>query len=298
MVKIIRSILPFWLRNFIFIKIQQFVFYSYKKKILRYYQKNLAMVKDDSMKEAISFLKSNPFVSPPYPFSKNYSEKSVEITLDPDKAMHYCMLDGKRLYFKRGMEVQKIRRQFKNLLMEQDPHSAHRYITPGFSVQQGDVVIDAGAAEGNFSLSIVEKASKLILIETNPDWLDALEATFEPWKEKLTIINKFVSNHNSTTTITIDRIIEQEGAVNFIKIDVDGEEGPLLAGSANTLDSPSAPKIALCTYHLEGDPEKFSTLLTKKGFVTEFSEGYMIFISQQGLEFPFLRKGILRGWKT
>jgi len=256
------------------------------------------MIKDDSMKEAIAFLQKNTFSSFPYNFSKKYSEKSIEIFRDPVRAMHYCMLDGRRLYFKRGMEIKKIRRQFNGLLLEQDPESAHRYITSDFAVQDGDTVIDAGAAEGNFSLSVVEKASKLILIETDPDWLSALEATFEPWKEKIIIINKFVSDHNSAKTITIDAIAEQVGPVNFIKIDVDGEEGPLVAGSAETLARTGKIKIALCTYHAAGDPEKFSALLRSKNFQTVFSDGYLIYVSRKGLEFPYLRKGLLRAWKS
>jgi hypothetical protein len=296
--KIDRNLLPFWFRNFVFLRIQKRVFNAYKKKIVHYYRQNPSMIKDSGMKEAVEFLETNAFATPPYPFTKNYSEKNLNIAFDPGCSMHYCILEGKRLYFKRGMEVQKIRRQFNNLLLEQDPQSAHRYLSSGFEVAEGDVVIDAGAAEGNFSLSIIEKVSKLILIETNPAWLDALEATFKPWKEKVIIINKFVSDHNSASTITIDKIIEQEGHVNFIKIDVDGEEGPLLSGSKHTLRLPTAPKIAICVYHREGDPEKFDTLLKEYGFQTVFSDGYMIFISQQGLEFPYLRKGLLKARKA
>ena len=107
-----------------------------------------------------------------------------------------------------------------------------------------------------------------------------------------------MSDSNTDTSITIDRILDQEGPVNFIKIDVDGVEAQLLAGSIQTLALKEAPNIALCTYHLAGDPEKFDTLLRGKGFQTEFSEGYMIIVSSKGLEFPYLRKSLLRAWKT
>ncbi|MEI6683675.1 MAG: FkbM family methyltransferase [Bacteroidota bacterium] len=297
MIDILRKLLPFWFRNFIYIRKQRLEFFGYKKKIVRYYRDHPDMVKDDSMREAIAFLGKNTFSSLPYPFSKSHAEKEVAVLLDKERDLYYGFLDGKRLYFRRGLEVQKIRRQLNCLMLEQDPDSAHRYLTDDFTVNDGDVVIDAGAAEGNFSLSVIEKAGKVILIETSPAWLEALEATFEPWKEKVSVINKFVSNHNSDTTITIDRILDQEGPVDFIKIDVDGEEENLLAASSRLLASPGAPKIALCTYHKDGDPEKFEALLKSNGFSTVFSQGYMIFISQRGLEFPYLRKTILRAWK-
>lgn len=250
------------------------------------------------MKEALHFLRKNPFTSFPFPFSKEYSEKSVKPCWDKEKQMHYCLLDGKRLYFPHQMKPQQIRRQFCNLLIEQHPESAHRYITGKFDVQEGDIVIDAGAAEGNFSLSVIEKASKLVLIEVNPDWLEALKATFEPWKDKTTIINKFISDHTSDNTITMDKIVEEIHGADFIKIDVEGEESRVLAGSKQTMSLLKPPKIALCTYHKEGDPDSLFALLQGNGFHSDFSDGYLIYVSRKGLEFPYLRKGILRACKS
>jgi len=250
------------------------------------------------MKEALYFLRKNRFTSFPFSFSKEFSEKSVKPCWDKEKKMHYCLLDGKRLYFPRKMKPQQIRRQFCNLLIEQHPQSAHRYITEKFAVQDGNIVIDAGAAEGNFSLSVIEKASKLVLIEVNPDWLEALKATFEPWKDKTIIINKFISDHTSDTTITMDKIVEEIHGADFIKIDVVGEECRVLAGSKQTMSLLQPPKIALCTYHKEGDPENLFASLQGNGYHVEFSDGYLIYVSRKGLEFPYLRKGILRACKS
>ncbi|HPS74399.1 MAG TPA: FkbM family methyltransferase [Bacteroidales bacterium] len=250
------------------------------------------------MKEALYFLRKDRFTSFPFPFSQEFSEKSVKPYWDKEKQMHYCLLDGKRLYFPRKMKPQQIRRQFCNLLIEQHPKSAHRYITEKFAVQDGNIVIDAGAAEGNFSLSVIEKASKLVLIEVNPDWLEALEATFEPWKDKTIIINKFISDHTSDTTITMDKIVEELHGADFIKIDVEGEESRVLAGSKQTMSLLQPPKIALCTYHKEGDPENLFASLQRNGYHVEFSDGYLIYVSRKGLEFPYLRKGILRACKS
>jgi 16S rRNA A1518/A1519 N6-dimethyltransferase RsmA/KsgA/DIM1 with predicted DNA glycosylase/AP lyase activity len=63
-----------------------------------------------------------------------------------------------------------------------------------FGVSEGDIVVDVGAAEGNFALSVVEKANKVYIIEGNAAWCDALRQTFLPYKEKVEIIQKFLSD--------------------------------------------------------------------------------------------------------
>jgi 16S rRNA A1518/A1519 N6-dimethyltransferase RsmA/KsgA/DIM1 with predicted DNA glycosylase/AP lyase activity len=48
-------------------------------------------------------------------------------------------------------------------------------------VAEGDVVVDAGAAEGNFALSVIDKASKVYIIEGDAGWCEALRQTFLPY---------------------------------------------------------------------------------------------------------------------
>ena len=76
-----------------------------------------------------------------------------------------------------------------NLLSkEQDVRSAHRYLDGAFTFEKGEILVDAGVAEGNFALDVVEKASKLILFEADREWIEPLQATFAPWKEKIVIV--------------------------------------------------------------------------------------------------------------
>lgn len=51
---------------------------------------------------------------------------------------------------------------YRFLLQVQDAASPHRYQTRQFCVCKGEVVLDAGAAEGNFALEIVDVAEKYI----------------------------------------------------------------------------------------------------------------------------------------
>ena len=55
-----------------------------------------------------------------------------------------------------------------------------------------EIVVDIGAADGNFGLSIIEKVSKLYLFEPQKSWHKALQATFKPWEDKVEIVSKMV----------------------------------------------------------------------------------------------------------
>jgi predicted RNA methylase len=56
-----------------------------------------------------------------------------------------------------------------------------RYTTSVFN-QADDVVADLGAAEGNFSLSIINKVKKIYIFEYDKEWVEALKAPFG-WAE-------------------------------------------------------------------------------------------------------------------
>lgn len=47
------------------------------------------------------------------------------------------------------------------------------------------MIADIGSAEGNFSLSNIENVKKVYLFESDKEWIEALEATFRPWRDKV-----------------------------------------------------------------------------------------------------------------
>lgn len=149
-------------------------------------------------------MKKNPVSVFPYPFSQQYDQNDIEVFLDEKLGLRYVLPDNKRLYFKRSFSDSDIQWAYNMLKMEQDVASPHRYLTADFQVDNGDVVVDAGAADGNFSLSVVEKAGAIYIFETESEWIEALEATFAPWKEKVHIVNKFISNVNDARNATLD----------------------------------------------------------------------------------------------
>jgi hypothetical protein len=250
-------------------------------------------------KEVLAFLKGNPLHIFPYAFPEKYKPSDIKIEKDEEKGLLFTLWEGKKLYYKNGHQVKKAQTYFNSLLLEQDSDSPHRYLTEDFDVKEGDVIVDVGAAEGNFSLSVIEKASQVYLFEVEKDWIKALEATFEPWKDKVQIVQKYVSDVDNEQCIKLDTFFRETQRVNFIKADVEGAEAQVINGANDLIKRQKDLRIAVCTYHRQSDAKELDELLKTKGFKNHFSDKYMIFHygSSNVVEPPFLRKAVLRAIK-
>ena len=180
-------------------------------------------------------------------------------------------------------------------MIEQDKKSPHRYLNETFNVNENDIVIDIGAADGNFSLEVIDRVKKLYIFESDINWIEALNATFEPWKEKVHIINKFVSNIDDNKQVTLDRLL-MNIHIDFIKIDVEGAEGMILEGSKKILQKNNSLKLAICTYHKKNDAKNIEKILAMNKFNFTFSNGYMLFIHSR-LTPPYFRRGLIKAQK-
>ena len=267
-----------------------------RSDILKFYN-NSSVPLSDELHAVVNYIQENPISIFPYHFQNDYRKEDVEVLKDPVKGLRYVLLDGKRLYFKRRWSERRIRHSFNELKKEQDPQSPHRYLSDNFFIAEDEVLADIGVAEGNFALGAVEKAKSLYLFETDKEWIEALNATFEPWKEKVHIINKFVGNKNRGNQTTLDDFFNQGENITFLKIDVDGAEAKLLKGCERILSQSTPLKIALCTYHRKNDERDFTKLLEEKKFLVTHSDGYMLFIIDKKLKAPFFRRGLLRATK-
>jgi len=148
--------------------------------------------------------------------------------LDETNQLLYIFQDKKKVYFKRSWTRSDVRNNYNDLLIEQDEQSPHRYLNKDFTVQEGSVVVDIGTAEGNFALSVIDKVSMMYLFETDTEWIEALNATFAPWSNKVKIINKYVSDRNDEHSVSLNSYFKDAQQVDFLKIDVDGAELKLL----------------------------------------------------------------------
>jgi hypothetical protein len=249
---------------------------------------------NEEQKEVLEYLRTNEVRIFPYPFHDNYSADQVEVFFDSDKKMRYVLQDGKRLYFKKRWGIKRIQRAYSDLSREQDINSPHRYLTDTFSIEGNDVLADIGAAEGNFSLAVIDKVKKVYLFEYDREWDEALRATFAPWADKVEIINKYVADFNDDSHVALDDFYDQKKDITFLKIDVDGAESIVLNSCSRIFSSGASFKVALCTYHKNNDEKDFTELLNKHGFSVTPSKGYMINYYDKKIKSPWIRRGLIR----
>ncbi len=249
---------------------------------------------DIEVKEIVGFLVKNDLQVFPYDFTKKYKKESIEVFLDEKNGLKYVIHENKKLYFKRKMSSQVIRSLYSGLLIDQDDKSPHLYLTDKFDLKADDIIADIGAAEGNFSLSNVDRVKKIYIFEYDLEWIEALKETFKPWAHKVEIIPKFVTNYDSDSTININTFYNKNDKITFFKVDIEGEEQKFIDACKPLFESKVQLKIVICTYHKEVDEKSFTKQFVKNGFQVSCSNGYMIFYFDNDLKPPYLRRGLLR----
>jgi predicted RNA methylase len=265
-----------------------------RRKIPKHFASLTESEVDDEQREVLRYLENNPVRIFPYLFHDNYSPDKIAVNYDSEKRMRYVIQEGKRLYFKKRWSEKRIKRAYSDLVREQDLNSPHRYLSESFTVGTDDVVADIGAAEGNFSLSVIEKIRKVYLFEYDQEWVEALKATFSPWSEKVEIINKYVSEEDDESHIRFDTFYKNSKDITFLKIDVDGSESIVLNSCNEVFKSGNPFKLALCTYHKNNDEKEFTQMLKDHGFSITPSKGYMIHFYDKKMKAPYLRRGLIR----
>lgn len=160
------------------------------------------------------------------------------------------------------------------------------YENEDVQIKKGDVIIDAGANMGIFSLYASDRANKIYAFEPQRKVLNILNhnialndmhkvITIVPFglsdqnkdymlninpKEghvSASIIPKLTKNidYEAITCITLDKWAFENNLkkIDFIKADIEGAERLMLRGSKNVLKE-FAPRLSICTYHLPDDP--------------------------------------------
>ena len=287
--KFLRAVVPKFIHK-VFLK------RAVRKIIFNYYSSQPEPPKPEIQK-ALDYLKERPMTNFPYLELDKYNPGYIKVYRDKENGLRYVLLDNKRLYFKKKWNKYRIKKAFCGLLKEQDPDCPHCYENGSFKIEQGDVLVDVGAAEGNFALSVIEKVSKVILFESDERWIEALNATFEPWKEKVVIVPKFVGDVTNEGVTTLDDYFTEEDKISFLKIDVEGAEMALLNGTKRILQKVHPLKLAICTYHKQEDERLFGPILRGYGFETAPSDGFVLMYHDPKLTPPYFRRGLIRATK-
>ncbi len=247
--------------------------------------------------EGLDYLKSHKFASFPYNWTKKYDKFFPEVFRDTDHQRFYVYFEGKRMYFPKSITNKQVIWAMRLIYREQDSKSPHLYLTPDFQIEPNSIVVDAGVAEGNFALSVVEMAKHLFLIECDKEWMEALKITFAPWKEKVTFVEKYMSDCDDESTTSIDGLFKPEADEKyFIKMDIEGFEQKALAGMKNLAASGKSIKMDVCTYHQPEALQEIEVFLKDYGFHYQVSDGFVLFF-QNGEE-PSFRKVLVRAERT
>ncbi len=242
-----------------------------------------------------------------FPYKKVKSMGPVNSGYDKRAGLPYVMHNGKKLFFKKSMKVKEAEEAYRSYIEDENllgggyrVKMPHQYQSENVKVEQGDIFVDIGSAEGLVALDVIDKVKKVYLLEGDKKWLPSLHATFRPYKDKCQIIPKYVSDCNSKCYITLEQLLKDEpDCPVFIKMDIEGYEKIVLDSSRDFIAKRKNIKLAVCTYHNQEDAKDIALLFERLGYHYEQSDGYMLFTfdPQEIPKPPFFRKGMIRAWK-
>lgn len=237
----------------------------------------------------------NQFIQSPYTYDEVKWDSHINLPY-----IDFTTVDGKTVPMYYPPEYNFIKKEnsifVENLMWEQSPGSPHRYVKQDHDVNVGDCVIDAGVCEGNFALKYVNIVSHIYLFEMDPVWRKPLEYTFRDYRDKVTFINKALSDKTTFHTCRIDDIVSDQ-KVDFIKMDIEGAELSAIRGGEQVFHK-NCIRSSICSYHRYGDEEKIRKQLEKYGYNTSVSDGYMCFLYADDIwETGDLRRGVVYGNK-
>lgn len=268
-------------------------------EIRNYYtQKVIDKYKDDKNKEIQGFVLS--LRKSGLSIWGSYSPSTTEFEIYRDEERHpYAIFKGKRIYYPDAHHF--FRRNGKefigDIMYEQKVDSPHLYLKNESIIQVGDTIIDAGTCEGNFAIRFIDKVKKAYLIESDPVWVECLERTFRPYKNKVVICDRFLTRYDSDSTVTLDSLVDNE-KIDFLKMDLEGEEINALLGAKLLKNN---VKCSICSYHKMNDEENIKFVMEALGYKTDVSTGYMFFAYDEDIfDTLDLRKGIVyayKGWR-
>jgi len=107
-------------------------------------------------------------------------------------------------------------------------------------------------------------------------------------KDKITIVEKYVSDVNEDNIITLDEFAKnkQLGKL-FLKMDIEGYECKALSGCKDLFLKTPELSGAICTYHKHDDAKNIATFLAARNYKSTPTNGYIY--NERSL-----RTGILR----
>lgn len=266
---------------------------SIRKKCIQEKYKNC---NDEEMIATLKWLETHELS-----FQNQYTNTEnvyYEVYDDVESGYPYILFQGKRMYLPH--EVDYLKKDGKRYVVNavedaQYPGSPHLYINGEHTVNEGDVIVDAGTAEGNFTLAHIEKISKAYLFEPDSKWIEPLRLTFLPWSDKIVLITKLLGDLDNEEWATLDSVINEK--VDFVKMDIEGSETKAVLGGLDLLRRSNA-KLSICAYHRRYDDKQLCFLLEALGYRTSHTNGKQFFLYDEDIDLSLdFRYGVVYGDK-
>jgi hypothetical protein len=256
--------------------------------------------------EEIDFLKEqNKVVVFPYRRIKQIGD--VNSGYDSVKNLPYVIHKNRRLYFARSISQKKASMIYQNFIENENilgggytEKAPHQYQSESFHVKSSDILLDVGCAEALFALDVIDKVRKIILFESDSVWFEPLKATFEKEMQegKVVLIEKNAGGEKTSNSVTIASVLQNEEYDSlFIKMDIEGNETDVIKSCTDLMKSDKDIRFSCCTYHRPNDADILKSIFESNGYQTTFSDGYMLFLFDKHIRYPFFRKGIIRASK-
>lgn len=249
---------------------------------------------DSDIRDTLKYWKENPLS---YFNQHEYAGATLDrVFWDESCNMPYIIYKNRRLYYPRSYNGFLYDEEGSYVLgyreEEQAEGSPHRYLTKEINFARGDVVVDAGAMEGDFALENIDEIGRLYIFECDPEWVRALQMTYKDYRDKVTIIPKMLGNKVNEWMTTLPHVVS-DGKVDFIKMDIEGAEVGALQAAEEIIRNNNV-KCTICTYHRKDDAARLKEIFQRNGYKTSFSNGHMIFYVDQDI-FSTLdfRKGVI-----
>ena len=250
---------------------------------------------DQEVREIIDFLSRHSDIPlpmdalPPYDYIFSHISAPVEVHSPDNTGFPRAVCGDHSVYFPKGMTQEEIANAVRTARIEQDPRSPHCYLSDAHAIAPGDVAVLAGASDGIFCLSIIDRISKAYLFEPDPRWWEPLALTLRPWKARVQIIRSCLGDKATRQAIALDDLLGEDGRLNFLQADVEGAEMTILHGARRTLSGSGNIRLSICSYHGSADFDAISGILGEYGFAVRPSRGYFV----MGLRPPFLRRAVV-----
>lgn len=222
------------------------------------------------------------------PYEKKHTENQVYY----ENGHPFIFIGDEKLFYPDDyIFVEKNGKQYiYDVLSEQYEDSPHLYIREPQKIING-CIVDAGTCEGNFAIRYAKNASKIYLIESDPRWIEPLQRSFAPYKEKTIICNKKLGRYTNDDSICLDDLLDCQ--IDFLKMDIEGAEIDALLGGRKVLTKSSA-ECAIASYHRYKDEENIKFLMSAMGYDVSTSKGYMLFLYDEDISYTLdIRRGIV-----